>query len=43
MFSIYKEDGDDFLSRYKGKINAPEKVIILSDVTCGSSGDNFFS
>lgn len=40
-YQIYKEDGDDFLSRYKGKMNAPEKVIILSDVTCGSSGDNF--
>lgn len=39
-----KYDSDNsYFAGVTGRKNAPEKVYILSDVTCGSSGDNFVS
>ena len=41
-YVIYKEDDDgEFWSAYVGQKAAPKRVYVLSDVTCGSSGDNF--
>ena len=34
-------DSEDTFSRFVGLEEAPEKIILLADVTCGSSGDNF--
>ena len=34
-------DSEDTFSRFVGLEEAPEKIVLLADVTCGSSGDNF--
>ncbi|MGT2784646.1 S41 family peptidase [Streptococcus merionis] len=36
-----EDDGESMLSGYRGLAESPERIIILSDVYCGSSGDNF--
>lgn len=35
------DDEEDFLSPFEGLADGPEKIIVLSDIICGSSGDNF--
>lgn len=36
-----EEDDDDYFAQFVGLETAPERIILLSDVMCGSSGDNF--
>ena len=43
-YLVYGEESDDSeggFSRFIGLEEAPEKIVLLADVTCGSSGDNF--
>lgn len=40
-YQTYGEDEDDYFGHFIGLEEAPEKILVLSDVTCGSSGDNF--
>lgn len=40
-YVVYESDMESFLPGLTGLETAPEKIYVLSDVTCGSSGDNF--
>ena len=41
VYGAADEDGEDIFTREKGLVESPERVILLADVMCGSSGDNF--
>ncbi len=38
---VCADDEEDYLAEYKGLEGGPNKIYILSDVRCASSGDNF--
>ncbi|MDG3132573.1 hypothetical protein MKL26_06025 [Streptococcus suis] len=38
---VCADDEEDYLAEYRGLEGGPDKIYILSDVHCASSGDNF--
>ena len=41
VYGEESDDSEDILSSFVGLEEAPEKIVLLADVTCGSSGDSF--
>ena len=41
VYGEESDDSEDILSSFIGLEEAPEKIVLLADVTCGSSGDSF--
>ena len=41
VYGEERDDSEDILSRFVGLEETPEKIVLLVDVTCGSSGDSF--